>query len=114
MVDMMLNIRRAIFITLASLLVASCASDPLIVGAIGKAQRSEDITVYFVTRPDCNFQTIAWIQIEGGYFSPGSMINEMREQAAEIGAGGLYVLHTAQSELKDYSGTAKAIRCLSI
>ena len=108
---MMLNLWHFLFFILTTTLTASCASGPLIVGPLGATQKLEDITVYFVSRPQCNFQTIAWIQIEGGYFSQNSMINEMREQAAEAGAGGLYVLHTAQSEMKDYSGTAKAIRC---
>jgi hypothetical protein len=38
----------------------------------------------------------------------------MQKQAAMVGANGLYVLHTQQLDVKEYLGTAKAIRCLSI
>ena len=57
-------------------------------------------------------ETIAWMQAEGGYISLNSMLEKMRDQAAELGASGLYVLQTQRSEMKEFGGSAKAIRCL--
>jgi hypothetical protein len=40
------------------------------------------------------------------------MVEGMRQHAARVGASGLYVLQTQQLEIKEYLGTARAIRCL--
>ncbi len=51
--------------------------------------------------------------MQGGYLSLQSMVAKMRQQAAEVGASGVYVLETQQSSMKDFRGSAKAIRCLA-
>lgn len=94
-------------------LLCACSVPALIVGQPGEETGMENVQIFFHQRPACNFDTIALIRIEGGYYSLAMMLNAMRRQAAEVGAGGLYVLHTEQLELKEYIGSAKAIRCLS-
>ena len=104
------------FLTIILMLLLSlfsgCASPPFIVGQTGEPISSEAVEIYYLTRPACNFETIAHIQMQGWYFTLDSLLKNMRRQAAQVGASGLYVLQTQQLEMKDYTGTAKAIRCL--
>ena len=83
-----------------------------VVSQPGPAINSEEVTVYFIERPSCDFETIAHIKVTGGYFTLKSMVGGMRQRAAMVGADGLYVLQTQQLAIKEYLGTAKAIRCL--
>ncbi len=99
-------------ILLAVCLLSGCMQPALVIGPKRAAIASEDVIVYYIDRPRCNFETIAHIRAEGGFFSLEAMVGDMREQAADIGASGLYVLQTQRSELKEYRGSAKAIRCL--
>jgi hypothetical protein len=83
---------------------------------IGKPEvgiTAEEVAIYYIDRPRCDFETIAHIRVSGGFFTLDSMLKSMRRQAAKVGANGLYVLQTQQLDLKEYLGTAKAIRCLA-
>ncbi len=93
-------------------MLQGCAQQPLIVAPPGPAVAPERVVIYFPERPRCDFETIAHLQVRGGYLSLESMFRKMRQQAAEIGADGLYVLHTQRMEIHEYLGNAKAIRCL--
>ncbi len=105
---------RLTSITLLMLLLGSaCAERALVVGQPRAALASEDVIVYFIDRPRCDFETLAHIRVTGGYLSLQSMVDKMRRQAAEVGASGVYVLETQQSSMKDFRGSAKAIRCLT-
>ncbi len=94
-------------------ILAGCASSSLVTGQARDAIAQEEVVIYFIDRPACHHATIAYIQVSGGYFTLQSMLDNMRRDAAELGAGGLHVLHTQQSELREFGGTAKAIHCLS-
>lgn len=100
-------------VILFSGLLAACAAPSLVIGQPRAALKSEEVVIYYMQRPLCDFETVAHIQVNGGYYSLDSMLKNMRSAAAEVGAGGLYVLHTQQLEVKEYLGTAKAIRCLT-
>lgn len=104
---------RILSIALLMLAGYGCADPALVVGPPRAAVASEDVVVYFIDRPRCNFETLAHIRVQGGYLSLQSMVDKMRKQAAEVGAGGVYVLQTQQSSLKEFRGSAKAIRCLA-
>lgn len=93
-------------------LLCGCVQPPLLVGNTGPAVAPEQVVVYFPDRPDCDFETVAHLQINGGYLSLESMFRKMRQQAAEIGANGLYVIHVQRMEIREYLGNAKAIRCV--
>ncbi len=103
---------RIMAILLSSYSLFACVESNLVVGQPGASIRSEEVIVYFIDRPPCNFETIAHISMNGGYYSLESMVRGMRQQAASVGATGLYVLQTQQLAIKEYLGTAKAIRCL--
>ena len=98
---------------LLTLTLAACAEPALVVGAPGPRLASEEVVVYYIDRPRCNFETVAHLRVTGGYLSLQSMLDEMRRQAAAVGAGGIFVLETQQSSMKDFRGSAKAIRCLA-
>ncbi len=108
----MMTISRLPLLLIAALL-AACAEPPLLVAPPGPALAAGEVTGYYPDRPRCDFVTVAHIRVDGGYYSLDSMFRKMRQQAAEVGADGLYVLHTQQMAIKEYQGTAKAIRCLS-
>ena len=99
---------------LAGYSLTGCVEPALVVGQPRASIASEDVVVYYVDRPRCNFETIAHIRVNGGYYSLESMFRNMRLQAARLGASGLYVLQTQQLDVKEYLGTAKAIRCLPV
>ena len=98
-------------LALSSYALSGCINSTL-VGQPGTSIASEDVVLYYIDRPACNFATVAHIQVTGGYYSLGSMLDSMRQQAAMVGADGLYVLQTQQLDIKEFLGTAKAIRCL--
>lgn len=101
-----------LILVLSCLGLGGCAQPALVVGQTSAIIDSGDVVIYYAERPRCNFETIAHLRAIGGYYSLDSMFRNMRRQAAELGATGLYVLHTQQLALKEYLGTAKAIRCL--
>ena len=94
-----------------SFLLSGCLQPPLVVGQPRAAIAPDDVVVYYIDRPACAFETVAWLQVEGGYFSLQSMLTKMRSEAANLGASGLYVLQTQRSDMKEFSGSARAIRC---
>ncbi|MEM7564924.1 MAG: hypothetical protein AAF353_18030 [Pseudomonadota bacterium] len=100
-------------ITLSLGLLSACAAPPMVIGQPRASIDETDVVIYYIERPQCNFETVALLEISGGYFSLQRLLAKMRNQAAELGASGLYVTHTQQLDLKEYVGTAQAIRCTS-
>ncbi len=102
---------RVLALLLLSYSLTACVSSKLVVSQPGASIDTVDVVVYFVERPPCNFETVAHISMNGGYFSLDALVGGMRRRAASVGATGLYVLQTQQLATKEYLGTAKAIRC---
>jgi hypothetical protein len=94
------------------LFLHGCVEPALVVGQPSAAVDSETVDIYYIDRPHCNFETIAHINVTGGYFSLQAMLRSMRREAAELGAEGLYVQHTQQINTREFLGTARAIRCV--
>ena len=92
--------------------LSGCVSSTLVVHETGPALTTNEVVVYYIDRPSCNFETVAHIRVEGGFFSLAMMVEGMRKEAANAGADGLYVMHTQRTSVREYLGTAKAIRCL--
>lgn len=99
-------------ILFSSYAITGCVESTLVVGQPGASVKDEEVAIYFIDRPPCNFETIAHISMKGGFYTLESLVWGMRRHAASVGANGLYVLQTQQSTMKEYLGTAKAIRCL--
>lgn len=96
-----------------SALVMGCASPIVLVGEQREAIDIEQVGIFYAQRPACEFETIGYLRIEGGYYSLAGLLGRMRQQAADIGAEGVYVLETRRLDVSEYIGTAKAIRCLT-
>jgi len=109
-----MNKTSVLILLLAAQLLGGCVEPTLVVGQPGKSRPSEEVSIYYIDRPGCNFETIAHIRVTGGYFSLDAVLRNMRQKAAAVGANGLYVLQTQQLDNKEFLGTAKAIRCLPV
>ncbi len=81
------------------------------VGEAVNPVEAEEVRLYYRQRPLCEFETIGYLRIEGGHYSMNSLFNKMRQQAAAVGASGLYVTETHRLDTFEYTGVAKAIRC---
>ena len=99
------------FATVVCVTLAGCSSKPFVVGKTGDALPAEDVIVYYAKRPVCEFETIAHLKMENPYFSLQTLVNEMRLQAAELGAEAVYVEETRRLPGREYVGTGRAIRC---
>ncbi len=98
---------------LIATLNAACTHPIHMVGAAVDPVEAEDVRLYYRQRPLCEFETIGYLRIEGGHYSINSLFNTMRQQAAMVGANGLYVTETHRLDVFEYTGVAKAIRCLA-
>ena len=97
-----------------SVILIGCAHPVAMVGPAGKSVDASKVVIYYPQRPDCNFETIGYILVEGGYYSLQSLFRRMRLQAASVGADAIYVLFTQRLDIKEYIGSARAIRCLPV
>lgn len=93
------------------MMLVGCAHPITLTGLSGPEIDSDSVAIYYPDRPSCNFDTLGIIYIEGGYYSLASLLTKMQSQAAEVGASAVYVLHTQRLDIKEYLGSAKAIRC---
>lgn len=91
-----------------------CVQPILVVGEQSASVDPEKVKVFYAKRPDCEFDTIGYITVEGGYYSLATLLQRMRVHAAEIGADAIYVTETRRLDIFDYIGSARAIRCLSL
>lgn len=103
---------RIVFISSLATLATGCVSPVIIVGEQGEAIDYESVKVFYTRRPACEFETIGYLRVGGGYYSLAALLGRMRQQAADIGAESVYVLETRRLDIFEYIGTAKAIRCL--
>ena len=102
------------FLLPLTVLLNGCVQPITVIGPVGEPVDSSEVVIYYPQRPECNFETIGYISIGGGYYSLESLFREMRMQAASLGADAIYVLHTQRLDIKEYIGSAKAIRCDAI
>ena len=105
-------LRLNLMILLASLMLGACMHPPLIVGRPGAAVDPAEVGIFYARRPTCRYETLAELSASG-YFSLRSMFDNLQRDAAALGADAVYVVHTQQTEMKEFLGSAKAIRCLS-
>ena len=91
--------------------ITGCAHPITIVGKVEAAVDSQNVDIYYPDLPQCNFDTVAYIRVEGGFYRLNSLIDHMRSQAASVGATGVYIMQTQRLDIKEYTGVAKAIRC---
>ncbi|CAD7846300.1 MAG: hypothetical protein [Olavius algarvensis Gamma 3 endosymbiont] len=109
-----MKISRILILLALGRVLAGCVETSVIAAQPGANLPSDEVRVYFIERPQCNFETIAHIRVSGGFVTLASMLSSMRKKAAKLGADGLYLRHTQRLDTKEFLGTASAIRCLPI
>jgi len=92
--------------------LTACAKPIVMVGIASDGIDPNEVRLYYTQRPKCEFETVGYLEVNGGYYSRTSLFAKMQEQAAEVGADGVYVLEARRLDILEYIGTAKAIRCL--
>ena len=91
--------------------MVGCAHPITIVGEVGPETDADKVDVYYPDLPKCNFNTVAYIRVEGGFYSLSSLIKHMRFQAANVGADAVYIMQTQRLGIKEFTGVAKAVKC---
>jgi hypothetical protein len=102
---------KIICLLIVGLMITACTPPMVLVGAPEPEIDREIVKVFYPQRPNCNFDTIGYILVEGGFYSLNALIEHMQSQAAEVGATGVYVTQTQRLDIKEYIGVATAIRC---
>ncbi len=73
---------------------------------------SEDLKVYYYTKPTCEYEVIGYIEVNGFYYTKSSIFQFMAEEAKKMKAEAVEVDYLKQIDTKEYVGIGKAIRCL--
>lgn len=93
--------------------LSACVQPVLLVGTQKDAIEPDEVSLYFAQRPSCAYETVGYLRINGGHYSQKSLFDTMRQQAAGVGADGVFVHYTRRLDILEYIGTASAIRCVS-
>lgn len=93
--------------------LTACVQPVLLVGTKKDAIEPDEVSLYFAQRPSCAYETVGYLKINGGHYSQASLFATMRQQAADVGADGVFVHYTQRLDILEYIGTASAIRCVS-
>ena len=104
--------RTHVYCLMIALILAGCAQPALVTGRTAAALNPDSVEIYYARQPACRFEIVAELSASG-YVSLASMFARMRRDAAALGANALYVVHTQQTEMKEFLGSARAIRCLA-
>lgn len=104
--------RAHIYPWIMLLLLTGCAQPPLVTGRPSAALSPDSVEIFYARRPVCRYEVVAELSASG-YVSLASMFARMRRDAATLGANALYVVHTQQTAMKEFLGSARAIRCLA-
>jgi hypothetical protein len=92
--------------------LTGCAEPIVMVGEAQDAIDPTEVRLYYTQRPQCEFETVGYLEVNSGHYSRASLFTKMQEQAAEVGADGVYVIEVRRLNMSEHIGTARAIRCL--
>ncbi len=103
------------FFTSAILIItlSACVQPIVLVGEKTESIRQNQVRIYFARRPQCEYEIVGYLRINGGYYSQASVLRRMQWQAAKVGADGIFVHETRRLDIFEYIGSASAIRCNS-
>ena len=94
--------------------LTGCAEPIVMVGEARDPVDPAEVTLYYTQRPQCEFETVGYLEVNSGHYSRASLFAKMQEQAAEVGADGVYTIEARRLNISEYIGTARAIRCLPV
>ncbi len=69
------------------------------VGEQRPANDLDKVVIYYPDLPKCNFNTIVYIRVEGGFYSLNGLVDHMRLQAAKVGADAVYIMQTQRLDI---------------
>ncbi len=107
------SLKTIVLVTIL-IFINACAHPVLVVGKTSESIEPDSVQLFYTQRPGCEFETVGYLRIEGGSYSLSSLFKRMQNQAAELGANGVYVIETRRLDILEYIGTARAIRCLEV
>ena len=97
---------------MTGLLVAGCSGHSNVIsGQVMQPVGVDEVELFYTRLPDCEFEEVSVLQIPGGYFSPASLINAFRSQAARLGANAVHIHYMQRTGGTEYFGQARALRC---
>lgn len=91
---------------------ASCNQGIVTYDGEGLEIEEDSVRVYYIDFPKCDYSVMGHIQVNGGVYTLDGLFDDFRSQAAEVGADGVVVINAQRMDIKQYYGSAKAIRCL--
>jgi hypothetical protein len=102
---------KVLFLSIFMLGLTACISNTVITGEATEEVEVSKVKVLYASLPECDFDVIAQIEIPGNYYSRASLVNALREEAAEIGASAVQITYIQQIGASEYLGSARALRC---
>ena len=106
----LLNCKNLIFLGLIYA-ATGCSGTSTRLNYLHESVDVDDVGIFYTQRPTCNYEVIAYLQSSGGYYSLEGLFNNLRKEAAVVGASALYVTHTQRLDIGEYYGSAQAIKC---
>ncbi len=91
-------VSRIIFVLIFGLQMTACAHPITIVGQVEESVDVDSVDIYYPDLPKCNFDTVAYIRVEGGIYSLSGLIEHMRSQAADVGASAVFLMQTQDGD----------------
>jgi len=55
--------------------LGGCVKPIVVVGKITEPVDAESVKLYYTQRPQCEFETVGYLRINGGYYSKASLFN---------------------------------------
>ena len=92
--------------------LTGCAEPIAMVGNARDPVDPAKVRLYYAQKPQCEFETVGYLEVNSGHYSRASLFTKMLEQAAEVGANGVYIIEARRLNISEHVGTARAIRCL--
>jgi len=106
-----MNKLKSTFILLLLPFLTSCISDVYQQAQLTTIEKQK-IPVYYYNRPSCEYEVIAYIEVNGTYYKKQSVFQFMADEAYKLKADAVEIDFLRQLDNKEYVGVGKAIRCL--
>jgi hypothetical protein len=97
---------------LALLLVGCGQQSTLVLREAAPVDDTEQFVTYLNRVPACDFEVIAHLHSKGGFTSADGLVEDFRRQAKALGANALSVEYIQRTDVNQYIGNARALRCL--
>lgn len=110
-----MTLLKSIFILSLPFFVNACVYDTyqkLHVSSIENEKEEEKINVFYGNFPNCKYEEIGRIDINGFYFTKQAVLQKLADEGIAMEAEAVFVDYLEQLAIKEYVAVGKAIRCL--